>query len=387
MLNGEYGEAVQLAMRIIVKVGEALRAEKLVEVGHVHISGVSYSNIGDPGLKFIEKLASSNTSFRVFTTVNPTCIDLSGRTSIFSMEYIDGQLRINRALEKLGAYPTYTCIPYEIRRPSPNEHLAWGESNAVAMANSVYGARTNREGGPLTIAAALTGRTYYAGLHLMENRIARYWVRIGYELVDEADASILGLYIGEHLDDIPLIMGTGGWSTYMVKEFLASAAATGSHALVVLDPITPENTYTVADNPENITIDREEIRRFYNKYSSTPEIHDDTLVYIGCPHLSLSEFRYMVEVISRYKCVRRGVTFLFTIPYSLIDTTSKYMDLLRSKGVHVAYGTCPIVSRFRDKPGKVLTNSGKALFYLSRLHGLDVSLLGFRDIVERVMVK
>lgn len=387
MLNGEYGEAVELAMKIIVKVGESLGANRLIEVSHVHISGVSYSNIGDPGLRLIEKLAEKDGTFRVFTTVNPTCIDLSGNTDIFSKELIEGQIKIIEALEKMGAKPTYTCIPYSVRRPRPNEHLAWGESSAVAMANSYYGAYTNREGGPLTIASALTGRTYYAGLHILENRIVEYKLKIEYALVDEADASLLGLYVGDNIHGVPMVEDTRSWSYYMIKEFLASAAATGNHALIVLDSITPENTYVINDRIEKVLIDRRDIMNFYNKYSSTPDIMGKTLVYIGCPHLSIEEVKFMVDTISKYRGVRENIVFLFTVPYSLAGKIQGYVEILKRRGVFVAYGTCPIVSRFMEKPDKVLTNSGKALFYLSRLHGLDVSLLGFKDIVRRVMVK
>ena len=387
MLNGEYGEAVELAIRIIVKVGESLGADRLVKVNHVHISGVSYSNIGDPGLRLIEKLAEIGGSFRVFTTVNPTCIDLFGKTSIFSKDLITGQMRIINALERMGAKPTYTCIPYFIRKPIPNEHLAWGESNAVAMANSYYGARTNREGGPLTIASALTGRTYYAGLHILENRAVKYGIKIEHNIVDEADASILGLYIGDKIHGIPLVENVEAWNFYMIKEFLASAAATGNHALIVLNNITPRNTYIAEDHIENILIDRREIMDFYNKYSSTPDISGKTLVYIGCPHLSVEELKYMVDMISKYKSVKENVVFLITVPYNFISEVQQYTGILRSKGIYIAYGTCPIVSKFKEKPDKVLTNSGKALFYLSKLHGLEVSLLGFKDIIRRVMTK
>ena len=387
MLNGEYGEAVELAIKIIIKVGESLGADRLIEVNHVHISGVSYSNIGDPGLRLIERLAEMGGSFKVFTTVNPTCIDLSAKTNIFNEDLVTGQMRIINALEKMGAKPTYTCIPYLIRKPSPHEHLAWGESNAVAMANSYYGARTNREGGPLTIASALTGRTYYAGLHVLNNRSVRYKIRLEYNVSDEADASILGLYIGDKIRSIPLMENISGWNFYMVKEFLASAAATGSHALIVLNGITPRNTYVIRDKLENIVIDRAEIMDFYNAYSSTPDINGKTLVYIGCPHLSLDELDYMVRIMSKYRGVRKDIVFLMTVPYSSIDDIERYARILRSKGIHIAYGTCPIVSRFKDKPDKVLTNSGKALFYLSKLHGLEVSLLSFEDIVRRVMIK
>ncbi len=98
MLSGEYGEAVALAMRILVKVGETLGADRLIPVRHVHISGVSYSNIGDPGLEFIRSLMGRGAKTRVYTTVNPGCADLGGSSHIIDQGLLPMQRAINRVL-------------------------------------------------------------------------------------------------------------------------------------------------------------------------------------------------------------------------------------------------------------------------------------------------
>jgi len=167
MLAGEYGWAVKKAMEIIVKVGESMGAEKLVEIAHAHVSGVSYSNIGEAGLEFLKEFVEKGGRVRVYSTINPGCIDLSGESRVIDKAFYEKQVLINNILREMGFQQTYTCIPYIHRVPKTGEHLSWSESSAVIYANSVYGARTNREGGPLALASAITGYTYYAGLHVL----------------------------------------------------------------------------------------------------------------------------------------------------------------------------------------------------------------------------
>ncbi len=384
MLNGEFGEAVSVAMKILVKVGEALGASRLIEVSHVHISGVSYSNIGEPGLEYLEKLASNKPKFLVYTTVNPSCVDLSLSSKIVSLENWEKQAIINEILESMGSKASYTCTPYLLRRPFAFDRLAWGESSAVAMANSFYGAFTNREGGPLTIAAAIAGRTYMAGLHLMSERRVKHIIKVP-SLNNEAEASLLGLYIGEEYSEISQITGASEWSYSMIKEFLAASAASGSHALIPLDGITPRGTYIVEESVERSSIDRRELEHYYNKVSKTLELGEETLVYIGCPHLSLSELRQLSIMLDGRR-LKKGVHFLVTVPgtYRALGVLD---HSLRKAGVEIAVGTCPIVSRITVKPDIVLTNSGKALFYLSRLHKFNVGLASLVDIVKLVSEK
>ncbi len=391
IINGEYGEALALALKVIVKVGEHLGAEKLVKVRHVHISGVSYSNIGDPGLRFLSRMVkrlSSNTSIvkNIYVTSNPTCIDLSQETRIFDRKLVEGQLLINSVLERMGVKPTYTCIPYVIRRPNIHEHLCWGESNAVIMANSYYGAYTNREGGPLTVMAALTGRTYYAGLHLIENRIARTLVSVNLPKVDDEYASLIGLYIGYNVNNIPLIKRSFTMSFENIKLMLASSAASGNHGLIVLESITPRNTYIV-DIKDKISIDKESLEYFREKISSETEIRESTLAYIGCPHLSLTELIKLAKLVKKYRKVRKNVVFLITVPGLYMSLFNDIIELLKSKGITIAYGTCPVVSKLTFKPDIVLTNSGKACFYLNKIFNVDVSLTSIDDIVKVVMEK
>lgn len=379
MINGEYGWVTARALKVIVKVGEALGAEKLIPISHAHVSGISYSNIGDPGLLFIKELYEKGGRSRVYTTVNPGCIDLLGYSRIISREYYDKQLVINKFLEGMGFKPTYTCIPYFHRIPGVNEHLAWGESNAVIIANSFYGARTNREGGPLALAAAITGYTYYAGLHLLNNRVAEKKIVLPKHLPEDYYGAS-GLWIGENIREIP-ILENAPTNIYDLKILMAAAAASGSHGLIVIDGLTPKGTYKISDRVEKIFVEKTSLEKYLGE---EPSCDQRILGYVGCPHLHPSELFWLVRYLLKKSSPRRDNVLLVSIPRIYAETYRDLLELLRLRGVDVAVGTCPIVSRLKNGFDLVVTNSGKAAFYLRRLHGLKVRLSSFKKVVEAV---
>ncbi|MEB3825136.1 MAG: aconitase X catalytic domain-containing protein, partial [Desulfurococcales archaeon] len=197
--NGEYGEALQKAIRVIVKVGEALGASRLIRIRHAHVSGISYNNIGDAGLGFIEDLYRSGARFKVETTINPVGTDMDNPYIVpgVTPEFVSKQAKIIKYLSAMGAKPVMTCTPYYVDTIKPGWHLAWGESSAVAYANSVIGAWTNREGGPLALLAGILGKTYYAGVHLPENRLPRTRIVVEKYVEDQAYAGIIGKLVAE----------------------------------------------------------------------------------------------------------------------------------------------------------------------------------------------
>src|SRR5438309_2887237 len=163
--------AQRKAMQILLALSHLSEAERLVPVTSAHVSGASYKMIGDPGLEFLEDFAR-DARVTVPTTVNPLGTDLQQWRDLgIPAEFADKQERIARAYGSMGVRPSFTCTPYLVgARPGFGEHVAWAESNAVCFANSVLGARTNREGGPSALAAAIVGATSEYGLHTDEGR-------------------------------------------------------------------------------------------------------------------------------------------------------------------------------------------------------------------------
>lgn len=378
ILNGEYGWVYAKALEMIVKVGEVLGADKLIPVKHVHVSGVSYTNIGDYGLEFIREFYSKGGFAKVYTTINPGCVDLTSASKLISNQYFNKQYEINNYLEKMGFKPTYTCIPYLHRRPVLNEHLAWGESSAVIIANSIYGARTNREGGPLTIASALTGYTYNYGLHIDNERIVNTIVSI--ENIESKYYGLIGLWIGENITNKPLVRKTQ-LDYNSLKTLLAAAAASGDHALIAIDKVTPEKSFFINDSVERVSIDFKDIDKYLG---SEPSVDSKVIGFIGCPHLDPKEFidLYNYLVVKYSKNCKLRSNLLISIPYVYNKVFSEEISTLRRIGVDVTLGTCPIVSILTEKPDYVLTNSGKAYFYLKKHKGLELRICSISEIIN-----
>ncbi|UCH05914.1 MAG: DUF521 domain-containing protein, partial [Candidatus Thorarchaeota archaeon] len=157
MLEGRKGNATRKAMEIIATLGEIYGAERLIPVVSVQIAGVSYHNLGEAGLEYLSEMAEDGRT-RVLTTLNPAGMDLlEWKKHGISDDFAVNQQRVVDAFSKMGVVTTCTCTPYLIGNlPHYGEHIAWAESSAVCFANSVIGARTNREGGPSALASALT---------------------------------------------------------------------------------------------------------------------------------------------------------------------------------------------------------------------------------------
>ncbi|MEM1524499.1 MAG: aconitase X catalytic domain-containing protein, partial [Nitrososphaerales archaeon] len=253
ILAGEEGEVKQKALEILVAIGEIYNADRLIPISSVQIAGVSYKTIGDAGIEWIESLTS--TKFSVPTTINPTGMDLELWESMgVTKEFAEKQMRIINAFLKLGAIITCSCTPYLIGNlPKFGEHIAWAESSAVCYANSVLGARTNREGGPSAIASAIIGLTGNFGYHLNEMRNPTLKVKVEVELNEESDFGALGYYIGKRVGNgVPYFVGIKSASNDELKSLSAALAASGGVALYHIKDITPESNLVKIDGLEEI---------------------------------------------------------------------------------------------------------------------------------------
>jgi len=370
MLNGEYGEGTAEAMKILVKVGEVLGAKRLVPISHAHASGVSYATIGEPGLHWLNSLASRGAKAKVYSTVNPIGFDPFSNIIKVDKKFVEGQMKILDAFKHMDFEISLTCTPYYLRRPKPKERLAWGESSAVIYANSVLGAFTNREGGPIAVAAALTGRTYEAGLQLLENRRTNYTIKVSFVPSDPAEWSALGYVIGEKIGvGIPRLTNLKV-SEDNAKYMLAASAASGGLAMMVIDGLTPEDTYIVGDE-EPITIEEDEIKRLFGS------VEDAEIVFHGCPHVSLRELEIIDKMIKNK--VKKEVWI--AIGPKLYEKAGELVRRLSKKGIKFVRGTCTVVAPIeRMGVRKVATTSAKTYFYLKR-KGFDVWLVKLRDAV------
>ncbi|ABL78198.1 aconitase X catalytic domain-containing protein [Thermofilum pendens] len=382
MLEGELGEAVALAMRIVVKIAEIFSAERLVKIKHAHVSGVSYENIGDEGLEFLEGLAAKGGRFSVPTTVNPGAVDLElWRKMGVDESYVEKQLRIVGAFRRMGAKVTLTCTPYLYEDISPGDHLAWSESNAVLFANSVIGARTNRDGGPLALMEAIAGRAPLSGLHLDENRRPSLVVDFSESsryIAENGLFSVAGLIVGRLAGNrVPLVRGLGlqRKDVEELKLFLAAVGATGGTGMVLIDGVSPEAPGDMPGEVEKIGVD--DVKAELEKYGGSGW----DAVVLGCPHLSYEEVASIIEWFER-KGRPRSRVYLYT---SREVASRLRSDRLEKLNIHLFADTCMVVSNLGAYASRsVATDSGKAAFYLAS-KGYSVALLPRRKLLEMLV--
>src|SRR5215470_88616 len=246
MLAGDHGPAARLAMSILVRMADVYGARELMDITQAHIDSTIY--LGDATLEFAERLVSLGARVAVPTSLNVSGVDECGwKDWAVSPEWAAKAARQMLAYERMGAVPTWTCAPYQTTmRPVFGQQIAWGESNAIAFANSVIGARTERYPDLLDICCAITGRVPAVGLHLPENRggdICLCLTGVPAELQrDDQFFAVLGHLVGQLADEhIPVIDGiVVSPAEDQLKAFAAAAASSGRVALFHLVGVTPE---------------------------------------------------------------------------------------------------------------------------------------------------
>ncbi len=376
-LEGGAGPALKRAMEIVVALGTIYGAPTLIPVESVQISGVSYRNIGDAGLRFLRQWADEGARVRVPTTLNPTAMDMvRWEAQGFSADFADKQRQVVDAFAQMGVgegTPLPTCTPYLIgNRPAQRTHVAWAESSAVVFANSVLGARTNREGGPGAIAAALTGRTGAYGLHRAENRLATLCVEVRARLDTISDYSALGAIVGRragqavpYFADLPLDAVGDPLVEEKLKALGAAMAATGAVGLFHVADVTPEARAAAMLAPayERLVID--DVAPGYASLSDDVDRVD--LVWIGCPHASLREIALVAEAL-RDRRVQIPLWVTCARPVRAIAVEQGLVSVIESAGGRVFSDACMGIAPLHDLGfSAVATPSAKGAFYLRNL--------------------
>ncbi|UJG40028.1 MAG: aconitase X catalytic domain-containing protein [Candidatus Heimdallarchaeum aukensis] len=388
ILEGEKGEALSKMLQLIVKIGEVNGAEKLISVNSAQIAGVSYLTVGDAIFSFFDMINKDNLKVKIPSWLNPAGMDMGrykemGIDSLFSKK----QIQIIEEYRKLGIKDTLTCTPYLVgHEPKFGEHVAWSESSAVSMANSYFGARTNREGGPSSLASALTGLTAEYGLHLPENRKPEVLIEVDAALESFADFSVLGFWFGENQGGkIPFFRGIKQLSIEKAKSLSAAMAASGSVAMYHVEHFTPEyKKIKKEDLTETIHFTEEEKKAIYERFKEQDNID---LIAIGCPHASKKEIKMIYNVVKSKQKKSDVDIMIFTSRKVLTDIeTVSIVKELTKKGIKVYADTCMVVSPVtRQNYRNIITNSSKAVFYLSKNKETNVFLDTLENILRRTL--
>ena len=382
VLNGEKGEVMQRLFRLLVRLGDIYKADKMIPVGSVQVAGVSYKSIGDPGTEFLEDMASKNTKVQVLTYLNPAGMDLENWKELgFPKDFAKNQLRIMNAFKEMGIVVTSTCTPYLAGNlPRFREHIAWSESSAVSFSNSVIGARTNREGGPSALAAAICGVTPNYGLHLWEKRQPTIQIDIDAELKFNSDFGALGYYVGKQVKNkIPYFTGIKDANTDQLKALGAAMAASGAVALYHVEGLTPEADLVEKKGLEKIPVGKKELKETYNKLNTGKK---PDIVIFGCPHASLREISQLAKKLDGKK-LKKPVWICTSRMVKEVAERMGYNEIISKAGGSIVGDTCMVVSPIEQMGYKTTgVNSGKAANYLPGFCKQEVCFANIDDLVE-----
>jgi predicted aconitase len=384
MADGREGEAAAFAMRLLVRYGEAVGAERFIDISQAHVDGCLYQ--GAVSLDFAEHLLRLGGRVRVPTTLNVGSMDLI-HPELFRGAPAFGAAgrRLMEAHEALGCVATFTCAPYQTMfRPRFGDQIAWAESNAIVFANSVIGARTARYGDFIDLAAALTGRVPYAGLHVAENRRGGIVFRIARDAADIAPGALavaVGALVGARAGAaVPVIVGlpaTLGEDD--LKAFGAVAASTGAVAMfhaVGLTPEAPDLATALGGSAARETIDvgRAELEAALSGLSTVGEGSPISALSLGTPHFSFAEFETLARLLDGFAAAPGIDLYVNTSREAHARLAEAgLLAVIERSGFTIVLDTCTYVtSIMRSLSGTVMTNSGKWAHYAPGNLGVDV---------------
>ena len=324
MLDGRHGPARREALRQQMEVGRVFDAEDFVEVAHAHLMADTES-LGESGVEWLEAIArlpEAERRVRVPTVTDPRGIDFCTYRQLRQEERMAVlERRAIAALESMGILMTDTCINYQsVLPPVRGEHLAYGDTGSTIYANSVLGARSNFEGGPAALCAALTGRVPRYGCHLDEHRRGTQLFEVRHRPRTWSDWGALGAVIGKRTGDywsVPVLAGIDGSpNSDELKHFGAALASYGSVPLFHMAGVTPEapDVANAFDGtpPEPVPIGEEDVDAFYASFGRhEDEVH---VVVFAAPQLSLVELKTVADTLAGKRVHPRTALLVATSP-------------------------------------------------------------------------
>jgi len=361
ILAGEQGETRQKMLELLVALGKVFGAEWLVPIKSAQVSGASYKTIGKYGLEWLSSLDAKAV---VPAVLNPIGMP-RGRWEEMGIDpdFAEKQQAVVAAYERLGIRLDCTCTPYYLYETRYGDHLAWSESSAVSYANSVLGARTNREGGPSALAAALVGKTPCYGLHLDKNRVPQLVIDVHADTAGWgiAEYGALGFHAGKLAGNrIPYFRGIRP-EPDQLKAIGAAMAATGAVALYHVEGVTPEAQKIgyYLSGLDTVPVEQAEIASVFS------EIPVDA-VAVGCPHCSPVELAEIARLLTG-KVVTKPL-YVFAAQ-GVIEQNARVVDSIEKSGARVFADTCMVVSPAMEQYRSIMVNSGKALAYVPNMCG------------------
>jgi predicted aconitase len=396
MLDGKHGEPVREAIRYQIEVGEFWGAERFVPITNAHMMG-DIEVMGDGGLGWLSGACEKRARCSIPITTNARCMDFAfvERLGQDPTE-AEKEQRIIQVLRDMNVVTTDTCINYQtVYQPHLGEHVAWGDTGTVIYANSVFGARTNFEGGPAALAAAITGRTPEYGFHLDRHRKGTLVVRLEATLDDLADWGAIGKIVGEKHQNyyaVPVFVGAKRAPVAdELKHLGAALASYGSMAMFHMVSVTPEAPSVEAalggNKPvDEIVVDDAAIERVYAGYDLKDR--SANLVVFSGPQLSLLEMKSLGDKFQGRKLA--SGTQVFVTTSNGVKSAARqlgYLQAIEAAGVTVLEGVCFYIlqnlSQMRVQNGwtNMVSNSAKIVNIIGA-HRFNTILRRTQDCVD-----
>lgn len=407
ILDGKKSETLAKVMKTLVMYGEAFDATKMVEVTSDYNHLVTSFGLGvmNPVYELMDTLLKEGVTSSQKFTVDPRPLDPNVPTNfiqnlVFKHFMYNKQDFYEKQLEKLGLLEkdafTCTCYMSEVgNTPKLGDILSWSESSAVVYANSVLGARCNRNSGIIDIMGSIVGYVPYFGLLTDEGRKADWIIKI--ETSKKPEAQLLGSAIGmKVMEDVPYIIGLDKWigdklndeaCTYL-KDFGAATASNGAVGLYHIDNLTPEaknqGRSLIKENAREFVITDEVLKQTYDNY---PIVWKDKnakpkLCFMGCPHMSLKQLQDWTDTIEenlkKYGNNQVLIPTVFTAAPAVIKQFKKtdYYPRLEKTGIVLSY-ICPLMYMNNPLSGKmpVITSSNKLRTYTTSRYYTDEEIV------------
>jgi predicted aconitase len=398
MLDGRDGAAVQRAMDLLVRYGEALGAERLVDTRNV-CGTISATT------PFMRDYAKSKGGMdAVFSEFNLDSADVVEvpKAKVFSShlqlgfdpahgermgvgaETIQFYKKGEAYIAGHGVQLSNTCTPYQVGNiPTRGEHCAWMESSAVIYCNSVLGARTNTEGRESTGSAMITGKIPYWGYHLDENRLGTHLVELDIEVETTADWGLLGYYIGELVQEkVPVVRSKAGFTQVpnlaRLKHFGAAASSSGGVEMYHLVGITPEaltleQAFGKNTPVQTLRYGAAERRATWEKLNATAKDSEVDYVMLGCPHYTIEQIWEAAQLLEGRKVHPNCEVWIFT-PRAIkaLADQNGYTKIIEDAGAHLMSDSCSAMSRAVPKGTQVVAlDSAKQAHYLPAILGVQ----------------
>ncbi len=369
ILAGGQGQTLKKCLQSLVQYGEVYHADRMVPItsGHVAMSGGS--NTFGTYLGILIQLAREGARFKVPTTINPHY--MRNPPGLLERILFKRQAELEQSFAALGGIANWSCAPYfGANVPKAGDILAWAESSAVAYANSIIGARTNRNSCVMDVFSAVLGVTPNFGFLLDEHRRADWDITVNVQ-DSEVDYALLGYLVGEKvMEKVPFIRGLHGTPDDF-KNMGAAMAAAGAVGLYHVEGVTPEARLQkdglVKPDAPRLTVTSAMLDALHARLArGRGKIN---LVFVGCPHLTLAEIARIARALEGTK-VRKNL-WLNSAPGVLAQATAEpWYPALQQSGAWLV-SICPF-SYFNSpslRPLRVLTNSGKMRYYSPIFYG------------------